>query len=202
MIRSELKTLMAQRDLNAAKVSKDTGISRTTLGALVNNTAHGIQFETLNTLCMYLSISPDDLLHFFPYDVTWRIVETGHRAEHKEFNVIVLLTHKGRVREYVMWGECGAHLVGDEDGHTYIDSLTYHVWYPDVLEDGTPGTPASQTILEQFFSSAPHYILSMIHEDVEEKVMDMFSGYDYAVTYRVEGDFPWGSYGSAFNVPL
>lgn len=69
MIRCNLSILLAQRGLKISKVSADTGISRTTLTALSANRAQGIQFDTLNTLCRYLSVSPDKFLAFTPVDV-------------------------------------------------------------------------------------------------------------------------------------
>jgi DNA-binding Xre family transcriptional regulator len=62
MIKCNLAVLLAERNIKITKVSKDTGISRTTLTSLTNNYAQGIQFDTLDTLCKYLSITPDKLL--------------------------------------------------------------------------------------------------------------------------------------------
>ena len=61
MIKSNLKILLAKRNLKITKVSNDTGISRTTLTSLASNYAKGIQFDTLENLCNYLKISPNDL---------------------------------------------------------------------------------------------------------------------------------------------
>jgi len=61
MIRCNLSVLLAERSLKITKVSKDTGISRTTLTSLSNNQAQGIQFETMDTLCNYLNVKPSDL---------------------------------------------------------------------------------------------------------------------------------------------
>lgn len=69
MIRSNLSILLAERGLKITKVAKETGISRTTLTALSNNYGQGIQFDTLNTLCMYLKVTPNQLLSFVPVDV-------------------------------------------------------------------------------------------------------------------------------------
>ena len=70
MLLVNLNVLLAERNLRISKVSKDTGISRTTLTALCNNLSQGIQFETLNTLCSYLSISPTQFFTYLPLDYT------------------------------------------------------------------------------------------------------------------------------------
>lgn len=69
MIRCNLSILLAERNLKITKVSNDTGISRTTLTSLNSNRAQGIQFDTINTLCTYLKISPDQLISFIPVDI-------------------------------------------------------------------------------------------------------------------------------------
>lgn len=68
MILSRLKVLLAERDLKVSQVANDTGLSRTTLTALSNNTLKGIRLDTINTLCQYLDISTDDFFDYLPFD--------------------------------------------------------------------------------------------------------------------------------------
>ncbi|MDR1568606.1 MAG: helix-turn-helix transcriptional regulator [Streptococcaceae bacterium] len=69
MILNNLAVILAEKKLTATRVSKDTGISRSTLSALVNNTGEGIQLKTLDTLCVYLGISTNDFFELYPYSV-------------------------------------------------------------------------------------------------------------------------------------
>lgn len=59
--RINLKKLIIERRLSITKVSKDTGISRTTLTGLYYHPGKGIQIKTLNTLCNYFDITPLEL---------------------------------------------------------------------------------------------------------------------------------------------
>ena len=59
--RIKLRELLAERRLSITKVSKDTGISRTTLTGLYYHHGKGIQIKTLNTLCNYFDITPSEL---------------------------------------------------------------------------------------------------------------------------------------------
>lgn len=61
MIENRLRVIAAERYLKITKISDDTGISRTTLTAMSNNTAKGITYATINTLCKYLHITPNEL---------------------------------------------------------------------------------------------------------------------------------------------
>lgn len=68
MIKSNLAMILTEKDLSITQVSKDTNISRTTLTALCNNSAQGVQFDTINTLCKYLSVDLNELLLYAPFD--------------------------------------------------------------------------------------------------------------------------------------
>lgn len=69
MIRSNLAVILAENNLKITKVAHDTGISRTTLTALSQNNCKGIQFDTLDALCMYLHISVNQLISFTPLSI-------------------------------------------------------------------------------------------------------------------------------------
>lgn len=68
MIDCNLAVLLAERNLKITQVSKDTGISRTTLTSLSSDFSGGIKFDTLNTLCNYLRVTPDRFFSYIPYD--------------------------------------------------------------------------------------------------------------------------------------
>ncbi|MBR3560323.1 MAG: helix-turn-helix transcriptional regulator [Oscillospiraceae bacterium] len=69
MVYCNLSVLLAERQIKITKASLDTGISRTTLTALCQNSCKGIQLDTLNTLCMYLNIQANALFTVFPFDL-------------------------------------------------------------------------------------------------------------------------------------
>lgn len=69
MLKCNLKVLLAERNLKITQVSNDTRISRTTLTSLAFGYAKGIQFDTMNTLCNYLKITPKELFIYLPYDI-------------------------------------------------------------------------------------------------------------------------------------
>jgi|GEM_PF-1065564 len=70
MLLCNLAVLLAERRLKISKVSADTGISRTTLTSLVNGSSQGLQFDTLNNLCVYLRVNPSQFFAFVPFDVS------------------------------------------------------------------------------------------------------------------------------------
>lgn len=61
-MKNKLAVLMAERGLKIADLYRDTGISKTTLMQIANNTGKGIQYETLEKLLDYFDISPNDFL--------------------------------------------------------------------------------------------------------------------------------------------
>ncbi|MQW23915.1 MULTISPECIES: helix-turn-helix transcriptional regulator [unclassified Lactococcus] len=64
MLKNNFWVLMAERSTKISVVSKETGLSRTTLTSLKYNRATRIDFNTLEILCKYLGITPGE---FFDY---------------------------------------------------------------------------------------------------------------------------------------
>lgn len=73
MIDSNLAVLLAERNLKITKVSRDTGISRTTLTSLCYDYSGGIKFDTLNILCKYLGVTPAEFFSYsqYDYEIEW-----------------------------------------------------------------------------------------------------------------------------------
>ena len=104
MIISNLAVLFAQRGLRTSKVSADTGISRTTLTALSQNRSVGVQLETLNTLCRYLQVTPEQILLYAPVELPDEIFIEGFGSK---FNLKfeLLVDDRGRLRRLLLVGE-------------------------------------------------------------------------------------------------
>lgn len=66
MIRNRLAELLSERQLKITKVAKDTGISRNTITSTSQNDTKMIQYETIDTLCQYLGITPNDFFDYIP----------------------------------------------------------------------------------------------------------------------------------------
>lgn len=69
MIRMRLNELLAERSKTANRVFIDTGISRSTLSGIINNSNKMVQLETLNTLCTYLDIQPGEFFEHTNFDL-------------------------------------------------------------------------------------------------------------------------------------
>lgn len=67
MIKTNLAVLMAERGLKIADVYEATGISKTTLMAISENTGKGIQYETIDKLCNFFNVSPEKFFVYSPY---------------------------------------------------------------------------------------------------------------------------------------
>ncbi|MDO6630497.1 helix-turn-helix domain-containing protein [Bacillus thuringiensis] len=64
MITCNLKKVLVEKNLRITKVSKDTGISRTTLTALADHKNEGIRYDTLNKLLNYLQVGVEELVTY------------------------------------------------------------------------------------------------------------------------------------------
>lgn len=80
MIKCNLAVILAERNMKISQLAEETRISRTTLTALAYNHGKGIQYDTLDTLCEYLDISPGQLLT--RYSLFFEIL--GRKEDSKE----------------------------------------------------------------------------------------------------------------------
>ncbi|MEG0285303.1 MAG: helix-turn-helix transcriptional regulator [Vagococcus sp.] len=71
MILNKLSLLLAERQLKVTTVANATKISRTTLTALMKNESKMIQFDTINSLCLFLEVEPKDFFDFVPYNFSY-----------------------------------------------------------------------------------------------------------------------------------
>lgn len=65
LIKNNLAVLMEQRQIRVSELSKETGISRTTITSAKFNRGKMIQLNTINKLCQALEVTPED---FFEYE--------------------------------------------------------------------------------------------------------------------------------------
>lgn len=73
LIRNRLSVLLAERNLKITRVSKDTGIARSTITSIAQNEVKMIQLETINSMCIYLGITPCEFFEFSEYDVSFNV---------------------------------------------------------------------------------------------------------------------------------
>lgn len=97
---TKLAILLAERNLKITKVSKDTGISRTTLTYLANNYTQGIQFDTLNKLCIYLKVKPQDFFDFIPIDIDLKISNFSY----EQFDLQISLFERNKKFSFNLYG--------------------------------------------------------------------------------------------------
>ena len=64
MIRIMLYELAHRKKVRITDISRQTGLSRTTLTAINQEDAKGINFNTLDMLCRYFGCQPGDLLRY------------------------------------------------------------------------------------------------------------------------------------------
>lgn len=73
MLHVNLLKILADQDMTMSELSYRTGMSKTTLTSLTNNTGKGIQFDTLNRLCTELNVTPCDFFEFVSYDFEYEL---------------------------------------------------------------------------------------------------------------------------------
>ncbi|MEX6642421.1 helix-turn-helix transcriptional regulator [Clostridium perfringens] len=64
MINNKFSMLLGKRLVKISEVSRETGISRTTLTSLYYKKSTKISFDVLDKLCSYLECSISDIIEF------------------------------------------------------------------------------------------------------------------------------------------
>ena len=124
MVRCNLAVLLAERSLKITRVSNDTGISRTTLTNLANNYGVGIQLETLNTLCMYLKVTPSQLLSFIPVNID---VEGVCWNDDNSIDIDLRIEDSSGIHTCSLGGET-VPMVGDDGYHIVRIDITARLY--------------------------------------------------------------------------
>jgi putative transcriptional regulator len=62
-VKNNLRILMAKHKMNIKDVHEKTGMSRTTISKLYNETSTTISFETIQALCTLFDCEPGDLFY-------------------------------------------------------------------------------------------------------------------------------------------
>ncbi|TDM23480.1 helix-turn-helix domain-containing protein [Macrococcoides canis] len=88
MLKSNLSVLMAERGMKIADLHEKTNISKTTLMALADNTGKGVQFDTVDKLCVFFGVTPKEFFSYSPYILSF------NRKKDKEALDIIALTVK------------------------------------------------------------------------------------------------------------
>lgn len=171
MIYCNLSGLIAEKHINISVLSKETGISRTTLTSIYYNHFKGIQIDTLNSLCKYFDVSADKLLVFSKYDISVEL------AEYDFINLEDLPSHTDNtIRFDVSLGKitrksdvcCGLYFTWHSD-YVYIEpELSYYE--PEANPHETAELARSNAFLRKVFLSLPIEIKNYIRDMVQHLI--------------------------------
>lgn len=158
MLKSNLKVLLAERNISITQVSNDTGISRTTLTSLMS-VAKGIQFETMNTLCNYLKITPSDLFIYVPYDIEIELKDFKYKQDSIKYMTFFIKVFKGG-RKYEF----------SFNGFIYNVDKDFDI---DIDLEKTPETPEEKESVETIKNSLEKLPIQFAG-DIEKQVKAIF----------------------------
>lgn len=200
MIDSNLAVLLAERNLKITKVSRDTGISRTTLTALCYDHSGGIKFDTLNTLCQYLGITPKEFFSYSQYDYEIQFLGKTEledtllkkmEIETYEYTINIIIK-----RGNMTWTHPVRGIVGDiHGGVPYDDALLglssyYFDNYDDYIEEGLPveATSSDMAAAREYDRMVTEMTVRQ-HNDMTNAILDMVQEAfinDYAANNNIE----------------
>lgn len=189
MIKCNLAVLLAERGLKLTTVSNDTGISRTTLTALANNKNSGIQFDTLNTLCIYLRVKPDQFFVFVPMDI--KIINSSFIHE----NTISIEIEISNVKKSTYFLIVDFSLAYKEyEKKTFFNNIVdidMEVSLPIYFNDKIY-TEENKILLYNFEKLSPIF-KNELRENIVEKVISLITEREKNLkNYTISPNFDWG----------
>lgn len=177
MVYCNLAVLLAERHMKISNLSAETGISRTTLTALCQNSGKGVQTDTINTLCMYLNINVGDLFSFYPFDLS--LVDCNYHSVDSSVDLVFnyASTHYG--------GEihCGAQI--DVSSYTLPERGCYAVITLREYEPQNQQDTRNNGDIAKAFKAMPISVVDAL----KEKIADMtIRAMTYESNVEIDGE--------------
>lgn len=169
MILSNLSTILGKKKLKIADIVKNTSVTRPTLTALYYNTGKGINFDTLNSLCCFLKITPGELISFYDVDISdinikyTSIEEDSYASDEDPLPIpyVSQANFEGSIEfEQECLGKIGfnGYISCHNPNADFTLTLTWHC------------------SREFYFNIGPDDVLGFIDESLTESIIDNFPG--------------------------
>ncbi|HEM3684552.1 TPA: helix-turn-helix transcriptional regulator [Streptococcus suis] len=181
MIKTNFAVLMAERGLKIADVYEDTGISKTTLMALAENTGKGVQFDTVDKLCNYLGIELKDFFVYSPY--IWKVYYKDDYEYKEEGDSIIAINLKSIHSERIYIAKL--YFFSPKHIDSPIDDESVKLWVRLSLDEESGNF--GQKEFYNFVSSLPVSFQTHFYNDVIETIKKHYLIFETAISaYRYD----------------
>lgn len=173
MLRNNLAKLMIDRGISATQLFNDTGIARSTISKISNNNTDKISLQTIDKICNYLEVAPEDFFDFWAYEVKiqcgfvnydslaevreeWNLI-----PEFKEPAFLLIEFTRGKNTKKILeykFNYCEEYELGYPYDNGYLDSI--------ILE-----SPKTETSI---FDNMPIQFQNELIEDVKKALSETF----------------------------
>ncbi len=137
MIINRLSVLLAERNVRANRLAIETGIAPSTLTRINNNRSSKIDYETLNSICNFFKITPNDFFDYSPFDFE---VVLSTEEEIKASDELTIFIQVQKFNSYIGTFEFTGKYKNSKD---YVPT--------EFASDGTPENFMEVEILEVVF---------------------------------------------------
>ncbi len=170
MIIVRLSEILGRKHLRIADVIRDTGVSRPTLTSLYYGNGKGINFDTLNSLCKYLSVTPGDLFCFYDieiegfdahFDKRKFIRDDNGDIVEAEFDGSVLFK-QSKIKNLNFKGALTI-ANRNHNTHTSIYNATFHFY---------------ELSRQEYIANLPDEVEEIVIQELTEHIQDSFSIFD------------------------
>lgn len=179
MIRCNLAVILAEKNMRLTQISQATGLSRTTLSSLAYNYSKGIQFDTLNTICTFLNITPNDLIDYVPVDIAVGVLDI---QDDSVVDICLKITERGKEHECSLAGSLDLSF---SDRVITDVQLYISLWQGD---DDDSDLENENKILIRSFKKLNASFRNDIESEILDSLLDHYDDVGSDISYRIDWD--------------
>ena len=175
MILIKLSEILGRKKLKLSDVISKTGLTRPTLTTLYYGTGKGINFDTLNKLCKFLSVTPGDLMHYYNADIACISINfdtnftIGDEVINEDADTVEVIS--------------SAYFTGLVKFETPITELKFVGWLSGHKDHVYDVVIKIQLTRKDYFNLLPEDVLDYLDEKILEAIAEEFSQFDNDVSF-------------------
>lgn len=181
MIRCNLSILLAERNLKISKVATLTGISRTTLTSLTNNYSQGIQFDTINTLCNFLNVGPEQIISYIPVDINLENVT----LDDDMLQIDLLISKNSRSLSCALGGTCYTYFKDGKLCDIDINIQFYANDNEDIIKQNSLIIDSFKMLSAAFKTDIENKIYDKIILEFDEEIINNTLNYSFTWPFEL-----------------
>lgn len=172
MLRNKLAEIMAIKKLKISDMHRDTGLARSTIKPIYDNTSNAVSFDVIDRICVYLKVHPGELFEFMPMSLKIDVSIDYIKGDDIQGYVNISFSNYDKT-SYCFWLSFLAEVSAD-------DALSITLYKHDEAESEGSKPDFSFGFLSQIEDEILTKVVNAIEEQIEGMiVLDLIYSFDH-----------------------